>query len=45
VTVHADLFGTGEATPITNIPPTEDPRFYIKDQEKVVEPEDEAWAL
>lgn len=42
---YADLFGTGEATPITNIPPTEDPTFYIKNQEKVVEPEDEAWAL
>jgi molybdenum cofactor biosynthesis enzyme MoaA len=42
---YADLFGTGEATPITNIPPTNDPLVYIKHQEKVVEPEDEAWAL
>ncbi|MCC6699419.1 MAG: hypothetical protein IT365_27590, partial [Candidatus Hydrogenedentes bacterium] len=42
---YAGLFGTGEATPITNIPATEDPLHYIRKQEKVVEPEDEGWAL
>jgi hypothetical protein len=42
---YADLFGTGEAGPITGIPPIDDPTYYIKGQDKVVEREDEAWAL
>ena len=42
---YADLFGTEEAAPITDVPVTKDPTFFIRDQEKVVEPEDEAWAL
>jgi MoaA/NifB/PqqE/SkfB family radical SAM enzyme len=42
---YADLFGTGEATPIKDIEPTQDPLRFIRDQEKLVEPEDKAWAL
>ncbi len=42
---YADFFGTEEAVPIADIPETNDPLFYIKNQEKVVEPEDESWAL
>ena len=42
---YADLFGTDEATPITGVPTTRDPTFFIREQEKVVEAEDEAWAL
>ncbi len=42
---YADFFGTGEATPITDIPPTDDPLYYIREQEKVVEEEDKHWAL
>lgn len=42
---YAGFFGTEEARPITDIPLTHDPLFYIKEQEKLVEPEDERWAL
>ena len=42
---YAELFGTEEARPITGVPRIQDPRHYIKDQEKTVEPEDESWAL
>lgn len=42
---YAGFFGTEEAQPITDIPETADPLFYIRDQEKIVEPEDERWAL
>lgn len=42
---YADLFGTEEAEPIMGVPPTDDPKFYIQHQEKVVEEEDKAWAL
>ncbi|MBI4560027.1 MAG: radical SAM protein [Candidatus Hydrogenedentes bacterium] len=42
---YAQLFGTAEAAPITNVPLTNDPLFYIRHQEKVVEEEDKAWAL
>ncbi|MDX9974183.1 MAG: radical SAM protein [FCB group bacterium] len=42
---YADLFGTDEAKPITDVAPTQDPLYFIKDQDKVVEPEDKAWAL
>ena len=41
---YADLFGTAEATPIQGAP-IDDPKHYIKNQQKVVEREDEAWAL
>jgi pyruvate-formate lyase-activating enzyme len=42
---YADLFGTDEAKPITGMPPVQDPRYFIRHQEKVVEPEDGDWAL
>ena len=42
---YASFFGTDEARPITDIPETQDPRFFIREQEKIVEPEDEGWAL
>ncbi len=42
---YADFFGTGEAQPINGMPPTDDPLYYIKQQVKIVEKEDEAWAL
>lgn len=42
---YAGFFGTDEASPITDIPVTKDPLYFIQDQEKLVEPEDERWAL
>ncbi len=42
---YAEMFGTSEAIPITNVPATDDPLFYIRDQEKTVEEEDKDWAL
>ena len=42
---YAEFFGTGEAVPITDIPLTDDPRLYIQEQKKTVEPEDAGWAL
>ena len=42
---YAEFFGTTEAVPITNVSPTDDPKLYIREQEKTVEPEDVAWAL
>ncbi len=42
---YSEFFGTSEAQPITDIPSTDDPLFYIQHQEKTVEPEDESWAL
>jgi hypothetical protein len=42
---YADLFGTDEATPIVDVAPTQDPCCFIKEQDKVVEPEDKGWAL
>lgn len=42
---YAELFGTEEARPISGAPRLQDPRHYIKDQTKTVEPEDESWAL
>ena len=42
---YAGFFGTDEACPITDMPLTRDPLYFIKDQEKVVEPEDASWAL
>lgn len=42
---YAELFGTAEALPIKDIPVIDDPLYFIRDQEKVVEKEDESWAL
>jgi len=42
---YAKHFGTGEATPITNMPDTQDPRVFIRYQEKLVEEQDKSWAL
>lgn len=42
---YANFYGTEEASPITDIPVADDPLYYIRDQEKVVEEEDKAWAL
>lgn len=42
---YADFFGMDEARPITDIPPTRDPRVFIQEQEKVVLAEDQKWAL
>ena len=42
---YAEFFGTHEAVPVTDIPATDEPKFYICRQDKTVEPEDEGWAL
>ncbi len=42
---YADFFNTDEASPITDVPHTDDPRFFIQNQEKFVELEDQGWAL
>lgn len=42
---YADFFGTEEAVPVTDVPRPRDPRQFIRDQEKTVEPEDAAWAM
>jgi MoaA/NifB/PqqE/SkfB family radical SAM enzyme len=42
---YAKFYGTDEATPVTTGPIIEDPLYYIKEQEKIVEEEDKAWAL
>lgn len=42
---YANFHGTDEADPIRDIPLADDPLFYIRDQEKMVEEEDKAWAL
>ena len=42
---YAAFFQTDEARPITDVPPTEDPLLFVREQEKFVEREDEAWAL
>lgn len=42
---YADFFGTDEAVPISDVPPTDDPKCFIQRQEKVVESEDASWAL
>ncbi|PCJ54716.1 MAG: radical SAM protein [Candidatus Hydrogenedentota bacterium] len=42
---YTELFGEDEAQAITNMGVTNDPTYYIRKQEKIVEPEDEAWAL
>lgn len=42
---YAKHFGTEEAQPIRNMADTTDPCAFIRQQLKVVEPEDESWAL
>jgi len=42
---YASIFGMGEAQAIMDVPAINDPTFYIREQEKTVEPEDAAWAL
>ena len=42
---YAEFFGTDEAQAISDIPATEDPLYFIRQQEKVVFPEDAGWAL
>jgi len=42
---YVDFFGTDEAQPITDVPPTDDPKYFIRDQWKVVYPGDRDWAL
>ena len=42
---YAEIFGMDEAEPITDIPTVTDPCHFIKHQIKIVEAEDEAWAL
>lgn len=42
---YAELFGTGEAQPIPDVGRIEDPLHYVREQIKVVEPEDVSWAL
>lgn len=42
---YAGFFGTDEARPITDMDPVNDPLRFIRDQEKIVEPEDASWAL
>ncbi len=42
---YADFFGTDEARAITDVPFTDDPAFFIRNQEKIIEPEDQPWAL
>ncbi|MEX2015762.1 MAG: radical SAM protein [Candidatus Hydrogenedentales bacterium] len=42
---YANFYGTDEAAPVTGMPVVDDPRYYIRAQEKVVEKEDAAWAL
>lgn len=42
---YAAMFGAAEAEPVTGIPKVVDPLHYIREQEKVVEVEDESWAL
>lgn len=42
---YAELFGTDEVSPMTDLPKISDPKFFIAQQDKVVEPEDYDWAL
>ena len=42
---YAAIFGLDEARPIAASAVIEDPRHYIREQAKVVEPEDYSWAL
>ncbi len=42
---YAEFFGTEEVRPIRDVPHTTDPCRFIREQEKVVLAEDQAWAL
>ncbi|HYD64514.1 radical SAM protein [Azospirillum sp.] len=42
---YASIFGLGEARPIVEPAPVDDPTHYIRHQEKVVEAQDLDWAL
>ena len=42
---YAEFFGMDEARPVTDVPVTEDPRVFIREQEKHVLAEDCDWAL
>jgi len=42
---YAEFFGTREAVAVTDVPYTEDPLTFVRDQEKVVLAEDREWAL
>jgi len=42
---YAALFGTGEARGVQLGKPVDDPKFFIAEQEKVIEKEDFGWAL
>jgi MoaA/NifB/PqqE/SkfB family radical SAM enzyme len=41
---YAEFFGTDEARPVEGSP-VHDPTAFIRDQDKIVEPEDTSWAL
>lgn len=42
---YAKFYGTDEADPVTTGSVIEDPLYYIKEQDKIVEDEDKSWAL
>ncbi len=42
---YAEFFGTDEAQAVDSAPLIDDPLHFIGDQDKIVEAEDEAWAL
>jgi len=42
---YAAMFGSNEARPIVDLPKLDDPRYFIAEQDKVVEEEDYEWAL
>ncbi len=42
---YAQFFGAGEAVSVTDVPYTEDPLTFVREQEKVVLAEDREWAL
>ncbi|HIB53997.1 MAG TPA: radical SAM protein [Nitrospirales bacterium] len=42
---YAKFYGTDEADPVTTGSVIEDPLYYIKEQDKIVEDEDKGWAL
>lgn len=42
---YVEFFGMDEAKPVTDVPVAEDPRVFIKEQEKHVLAEDCDWAL
>jgi len=42
---YVDLFGSDEMKPVTDISLVEDPLYYNKEQQRIVEKEDESWAL